>query len=276
MPISKTPTQSPFPLRAIEESTPSVNRYSPLPLPADVKMRYLFGIPLTSSITGETIPDEAIQFYINAAISEIEHMLDIYITPVKFYEQHDYIRENFNWNYNFLKLNHSPILNVSKVELSFTNDPGAQGFVQFPLEFVHVQSQEGIMQLVPAFGTSTSGFLLSAFGGAQFHAMRAMGMSTFPGGVRIEYTAGLEQDKIPAMIAQLIGMTGALQVLSSLGPILYPNNSESLGIDGVSQSSSGAGVRHFADRIDYLTKERDRQLEIVKGYYQKAFLIDYF
>jgi hypothetical protein len=276
MAISKTPQQAPFPLRATEELTPSVDRFSPIPTPEDVKVRYLFGIPLKSSITGETLPDEAIQFYINSAISEIEHMLDIYITPVKFYEQHDYIRENFTWNYNFLKLNHAPILYVSKVELSFSNNIDERGFVNFPLEHVHVQSQEGIIQLVPAFGTSLSGFLLSAFGGVQYHAMRAMGMNNFPGGVRVEYTSGLEPGKVPAVISQLIGITGAIHVLSGLGPILFPNNSESLGIDGVSQSSGGAGVRHFADRIDYLTKERDRQLQIVKGYYAKAFLIDYF
>lgn len=276
MPISKTPQQVPFPVRAKEELQPSVDRFSPLPTVQDIKDRYLFGIPLVSSLTGETLSDSAIDFYVKAAISELEHILDIYITPVVFREKHDYDRHDFTWSYNFMKLDHSPILNVSKLELSFTNDQELPGFVNFPLEHVHVMSQEGTIQLVPAFGTSLSGFLLSAFSGTQFHALRATGMNSFPGGIRVEYTAGFEQDKIPAAIAQLIGLMAGLSILSILGPILFPNTSISIGIDGASQSTGTFGPKHFNDRIDQMTKERDRQLDAVKGYYQKRFLYDYY
>lgn len=276
MPLSKTPQQVPFPVRATEELQPAVDRFSTLPTVQDMKERYLFGIPLVSSLTGETLSDNAIDFYIKAAISELEHTLDIYITPVVFREKHDYDRHDFTWSYNFMKLDHSPILNVSKLELSFSNDAAVPGFVQFPMEFVHVMSQEGTIQLVPAFGTSTSGFLLSAFSGTQFHALRATGMTHFPGAIRVEYTAGFEQDKIPAAISQLIGLMAALNILSILGPILFPNTSISIGIDGASQSTGTFGPKHFNDRIEQLTKERDRQMEAIKGYYQKRFLFDYY
>lgn len=276
MPITQTPQEVPFPLRAKEELQPGVERFAPLPTALNVRQRKLFGIPLTSSLTGETLSDDTIEFNIKAAISDIEHMLDIYITPVKFYEKHDYKREMFMWSYCLIKLNHSPILNVEKVELSFTNDQTLPGFVQFPMEHVHVMSQEGTINLVPAFGTSLSGFLLSAFSGTQFHALRAMGVTDFPGGIRIQYTAGFEMDKIPAIIAQLIETMAAINILSLMGPVLFPMNSISVGIDGVSQSSGTAGVRHFMERIDLLTKERDRLLDTAKGYYQKRFLIDFF
>ena len=276
MPISKTPEQVPFPLRAKEELTPGIERFSTLPTSTDIKSRYLFGIPLKSAITGETLSDDAIDFYIKSATSELEHILDIYITPVKFKEKHDYRRANFTWNFNYLKVDHSPILNVESMELSFTNDDNVSGFVQFPLEHVHVMPQEGVIQLVPAFGTSLSGFLLSAFSGTQFHALRATGMTDFPGGVRVTYTAGFEQDKIPTIISQLIGVMTAINILSILGPILYPNTSVSIGIDGVSQGTGTYGPKHLNDRIDQLTKERDRQMDAVKGYYAKRFLVDYF
>jgi hypothetical protein len=275
MPISQTPQQVPFPLRASENQEQTIDRFQELPTAQNIKDRYLFGIPLVSALTGQTLPDDTIDFQIKSAISELEHMLDIYITPVKFFEQHDYKKENFTWNYNFLKVNHTPILNVSKVELSFSNSQDVAGFVQFPLEHVHVMAQEGTIQLVPAMGTSLSGFLLSAFSGTQFHALRAMGVTDFPGGVRVEYTAGFEQDKIPAIISQIVGTMAALNVLSSMGPILFTNTSVSVSIDGVSQGTGTYGPKHLNDRIDQLTKERDRQLDVVRGYYQKRFLVDY-
>jgi hypothetical protein len=60
-----------------------------------------------------------------------------------------------------------------------------------------------------------------------------------------------------------------------MGPILFPANSVSIGIDGVSQSTGTMGVRHFMERIDMLTKERERLIDIVKGYYGKRVLVDY-
>ena len=274
--LSKTPKQEPFPLRHTEELEPKVTRFQALPTPATLKSRKLFGIPLTSSLTNETVSDDAIQFYIDAAISEIEHVLDLHITPVRFREKHDYRRHNFTWNYNYLKLDHGPILNVEKLELSFTNDQNVSGFVDFPLEHVHVMPQEAVVQLVPAFGTSLSGFLLSAFSGTQFHALRATGVTDFPGGLRVEYTAGFCEGKIPAIIIELIETISALQLLSILGPILFPQTSVSIGIDGASQSTGTFGPKHLNDRIDQLQKQKDVQLEAVKGYYQRRFLVDFF
>lgn len=276
MPISKTPQNVPFPQRAKEELQPAVERFSTLPSAQDIKDRYLFGIPLKSALTGETLSDSAIDFYIKAAVSELEHTLDIYITPVIFKEKHDYRRHDFTWAYNYTKLDHSPILNVEKLELSFSNDENVNGFVNFPLEFVHVMSQEGTIQLVPAFGTSLSGFLMSAFSGTEFHALRATGLSDFPGGVRVTYTAGFEQDKIPVLISQLVGVIAAINILSILGPILFPHTSISISIDAVSQGTGTFGPKHLNDRILQLQSERDRQMDAVKGYYMKRYLVDYF
>lgn len=276
MPKSKTPQQEPFPLRHIEEISPKVERFGHIPTPDLLKKTKLFGIPLVSSLTGESMSDDAIDFYINAAISEIEHMLDLNITPVKYREKHDYRRHNFTWNHNYLKVDHPNILNVSKVELSFTNDEDVRGFVDFPLEHVHVQPQEGVIQLVPAFGTSLSGFLLSAFSGTQFHALRATGITNFPGGIRVEYTAGFAPGKIPYIICQAIEIMSAINILSSLGPVLFPQSSTSISIDGVSQGVGTFGPKHLNDRIQQLEQERERVIDSLKGYYQRRWLVDFF
>ena len=241
--------------------------------------KMLFGIPLRSALTGEILADESIQDFINEAISEIEHTLDLYITPVRFVEKHDYLRHNFTWNYHYLKLNHPNICAIEAVQLSFTNDltpDGGNAFVDFPLEHVHVMPQEGVIQLVPAFGTSLSGFLLSAFSGTQFHALRAIGLTNFPGGVRVEYTAGFEEDSVPAVLVALIETMAAIRTLSSLGPIIFPHNSTSISIDGTSQSVSTLGPGYLRQRLDELEKQKDKQIDAAQGYYQRKFLVDWF
>lgn len=275
MSISRTPQIAPFPVWSTDQA-PGVTRYSALPTPTSMRNKSLFGIPLYSTLTQQALSDDAIQSYINAAISEVEHALDIYITPVSFDEKYDYSRHLMSWSYNYIKLNHPNVLYVEKVELTFSNSPLQRGIIEFPLEFVHVMPQEGTIQLVPAFGTAMSGFLFSAFSGVQYHALNQIGMSEFPGGMRIKYTCGFEPGKVPALIAELIETMAALKVLSLMGPILFPNTSVGISIDGVSQSTGTLGPAFFRQRFDELSKLKDEQMDAAKGYYQRRFLVDFF
>jgi len=276
MSLRKTPQIEPFPSWNIDqdEITEPTVRYEPMPIPTTMRQRVLFGIPLRSAMSQEEITDDTIQHYINAAISSVEHELDLYITPVKFREKHDYVKEMFVQNYAYIKLNHPNVLNVEALELSFSNVNDTR-IVDFPVEFIHVMPQEGAIQLVPAFGQTFSGFLLSAFSGSQFHAMRAMGVRDFPGGIRVTYTSGFDKDKIPSGIVSLIENIAAYQMLSILGPVIFPYNSVGVSIDGVSQSTSTMGPQYLSKRLDDLGKIIDEQKKAIKGYYQRAFLIDY-
>ena len=111
MSITKTPQIATFPYRAVDQET-APDRYSPLPTPDSMKKTSLFGIPLKSFLTNEEVTPEAIQNFINQSISEIEHELDLYITPVAFKERQDYSRHQNFWSFGYLKVDHSPILNV--------------------------------------------------------------------------------------------------------------------------------------------------------------------
>jgi len=277
---SKTDRTGIFPVWAKdgEDVTHKFERYGPLPTPQEMRKRALFGIPLKSALTGEVIDDETLTHYINSAISEIEHELDMYITPVTFEEKHDYSRHEFTWSYNYLKLNHPNIIAVEKIQLSFSNGASTEdnAFVDFPLEYVHVMPQEGVIQLVPAFGTSLSGFLLSAFSGTQFHALRAMGLHNFPGGVRVKYQAGFEEDKVPTAMIELIENMAAWKLLSFIGPLIFPHTSVGVSMDGVSQSVGTPGPQFLVNRIKDLGEIIDKQKIAIKGYYQRSFQIDFF
>jgi len=277
MSITKTPTHSPFPAFEIEQD-PSSNRYAPVPTPASLKQTVLFGIPLRSFLTGEEVSDAALQSYIDQSISEIEHTLDLYITPVTFRERHDYNRELQFWSFGYVKVDHGPILDMSKFQLTFNNGSGAAGsfpLIDIPLEYIHIQPQEQTVQLVPAQGVTVSGFVASIYSGMAYHALGAGGINMWPGAILVEYRAGFENGKVPALLAGLIENMAAMKMLSVMGPILFPHNSTSISIDGTSQSVGTLGPGFLQNRLKDLQALVTAQMEAAKGYYQKRFLIDF-
>jgi hypothetical protein len=277
MPISKTLTHQPFPSFGIEQES-GPNRYLPLPTPASMRTTVLFGLPLRSFLTGEEVSDAAIQHYIDESISEVEHTLDLYVTPVTFKERHDYSAHLQWWSFGYMKVLHGPILDVTKFEISFNNGNGAPGslpLISIPLEFIHVQPEEQTLQLVPANGVTVSGFVASIYSGLAFHALGAGGINNWPGAIHVEYRAGFEDGKIPALLVGLIENLAAFKLLSIMGPILFPHNGVSISIDGTSQSTSTLGPAFLQNRLKDLQDLIDKQMDAAKGYYQKKFLIDF-
>lgn len=276
MGISNSPLNPPFPFMNSEQEQPSVTRYLPLPNAQTLKETSLFGIPLKSALTGQTISDNTLNDYITKAISRLEHELNIFITPVVFEERHDYDREIWTQQYAWIKLNNSPILNCQSVQLNFGNGTPLPPLVEFPLEFVYVNGQEGAIRLVPVLGTATSGFVLSSFAGAQWMALVAMGVFNFPGAVLVKYRAGFEPDKVPAMISGLIEKMAALMALSALGHLIFPYSSIGIGLDGTSQSVGTPGIQFLTGRIADLKEQVQQELDAARNYYQKKLLIDFF
>lgn len=276
MSITNSPLNPPFPFMEKEQDQPSVTRYLPIPTPQTLKDTSLFGIPLKSALTGQTMSDATLNSYIVKAISHLEHDLNIFITPVQFEERHDYDREIWTQQYAWIKLNNAPVLNCQSVQLNFGNGTPMPPLVEFPLEFVYVNGQEGAIRLVPVLGTATSGFVLSSFSGAQWMALVAMGVFNFPGAVLVKYRAGFEPDKVPAMISGLIEKMAALMALSALGHLIFPYSSVGIGLDGTSQSVGTPGVQFLTGRIADLKEQVQQELDAARNYYQKKFLIDVF
>lgn len=274
MSVNSTPKNTNFPAFSSDtESAP--NRFLPVPTPTILRQGPLFGIPLRSFLTGEVVQDTILQRYIDEAISEIEHTLDLYITPVEFTERCDYNAHLMFWSFGYVKVAHGPILNVLSYQLTFNNGYTTPPLINVPLEFIYVQPQEQTIQLVPATGTTIAGFVTTLYSGVGFHALNAGGITQWPGALQIKYRCGFEDDKLPAVLAGLIENMAAYKMLSAMGPILFPQNSTSIGIDGTSQSVGTLGPAFFENRLKDLQGIIQQQMEAAKGYYQKRFLIDY-
>jgi hypothetical protein len=272
--ITKTTTNAVFPAWNVDQHNKPL-RYMPIPTARTMKDTVLFGIPLRSSLTGQEVSNDAIESFIKQAISAIEHEFDMYITPVTFIENQDYSRAMNFWSFGYVKLNHSPILTVRQFQLTFNNGiSGLPPLVNIPLEYIYVQPQEGTVQLVPAMGVSISGLIVSIYSGLGFHAFNSQMLNYWPGAVRIEYDAGFELNKVPAMVVSLIENLAAYYLLSAMGPVLFAYNSVSIGIDGTSQSVGTLGPAYLQNRLADLEKIIAQQKDAMRGYYQKKFIID--
>ena len=276
MSITNTDFNNPFPFLGEDQSPEPMIRFLPLPTAQTLREEGLFGIPLYSSLTKQSISDATLEKYIIKAISTLEHQLGIYITPIHFDERHDLTKDIWINSFAWVKLNQAPILDVQEVALSFVNQNALPPSIKFPLELVYVNSNEGAIRLTPALGTTVAITTSLAVAGAQVAWFNMIGSNIYPGAIRVKYRCGFEQDKVPAVIASLLNKMASLEVLSSLGPVLFPSNSSSVGTDGVSQSVSGPGPALFSQRINELKEAIVTETEATKTYYQKRILIDYF
>lgn len=296
MSLNSTKKNPQFPIWLDEDETDQsdIVRYEEIPTPEKLRRKTLFGVPLQSRLVNPPVnlTDETIQDYINEAISKVEHDLDIYIKPIVTTESIDFNKDFWRQSFAFIQLAHPNIIEVLRIRLKFQQASTIQDGLQhtggvdddidpnsiwldIPREYIYVRPQEGTVQIVPAYGQSMAGFITSAMSGAQYYALTRIDYTTIPGVVQIKYRCGFEDGKIPALIAQLIEVTAALDILSMIGPLLFPYNSISIAIDGISQGTGNQSVAYFAQRIQELTKKRDELMDSAKGYYLRRHLLGY-
>jgi len=259
-----TPVVKPFPPRAVDQE-PGFTRLEPIIDADKLKRQFLFGLRLKSTMTNEEMTSEDLKDYITRAISRVEHEARISISPVKF---EDFLDYNL-WDYqkwNFLQLNHWPILQVESVRAQY---PHTSQFIEFPTEWVSVQNETGMFQMVPKSG-SFSQFLITR--DASLLPLILGGRSRWPQLWHVTYVAGFELDKIPALLNELIGTYAALSVLEQLDSILF-FGSYGIGIDGVSQSVGLPGPGWLQARMVALNEKAAKLLDSIKRYYNHSIMI---
>lgn len=265
MSFDPTPTLPAFPERA-KDVEPGFERFEPLVTVAVLKSDYLFGIPLKSALTNETIKDETLLNFITRAVSSVEHELKINVSPVLYEDRYDYNLWDYQ-KYNYIQLNHWPVIRVEAMKGKY---PNSIDFIQFPQEWISLYNEFGLLQLTPTNGQITQFFLTND---ATYLPLLLGSRSQWPQLWQITYLSGFEQDKIPAMINDLVGVKAAIMALTMLAPVIFPYTGYGLGIDGTSQSVSTMGPQWLAMRIDELKQRYEEIKDAAKRYYNKAFLV---
>ncbi len=230
----------------------------------DLKIRYLFGLPLADR-RGNPLPDAYFAFVIRSAVASLERELDICLTPTVIQNEKQHYRTPIAENKPIVVYTHRvPVQSVQALRLKL---PVSRTPVNVPVDWLTVAEDFGSIYIYPQ--TSLAQFI------APFPGF-AMGLQSwadfFPNGWQVDYVAGFPRGKVPPDILDALGMMAAIGPLAVMGDLILPPGvgSTSLGIDGLSQSISGKGG--FADRINSYLQALASAMSSLRMRYRGALL----
>lgn len=257
-----------FPENAIETS---FSHNEPLLTPEQLRGRFLFGISMASNtkdpVTGkaQVMTDDLIADIIIGAVASAEEDAGIDIFPVKRREKHPFDIQLYN-SFGHLQLEHKPATSLDKLSVTPSNDLDVY---VVPNEWVEgaylLKGQINIVPLTVAFVQGTYVPTQSAGGAAYLQILG--NKSWIPAWWQVEYTSGFPDGMIPRAVNDLIGTFAAIEVLSQLAATFGKSTSQSLGIDGLSQSVSTPGPSIYDKRIEILAAKQKMLRKKIKARY---------
>lgn len=200
-----------------------------------LKQEFLFGVVAVDN-DGNDLPDSVYHAHINNAVSIVEHLLDIAITPRTYTEEKDYyMTDYFQWGY--MQLNNYPLLDVESMEVVYlhdeNNDP--EVVLEIPRNWIRVDKETGILRLLP---NNKFPSRLAVDSQAAFFPELFRRNGQVPNLWRITYKYGFEEGKVPVLINLAIGLLASLFVLHIAGDLVIGAGiaNSSISLDGLSQS----------------------------------------
>lgn len=269
---SKTAGSAVYPIQAIGDSG-NVTRVGPLVTPDELRNTYLFGIPLTSPLTKQSLTNPNLVTIINRALNEAELELGITIAETMRESRLEYDKALMD-HYWFCELPWKPItlLNQWTVESS----DGSIIYVVPPSLIENKNMHLGQISIGWSTIPAASPFLVDGQLGNNAAVMiRNLGIYNTPGFFTVQYVTGFPLDKIPSPVNQLIAVIASIDILSMISPIRY-NTSSSLGIDGLSQAVSGPGPQWLALRLNDLRIKKQELTEQIRNYYYNNIIVSNF
>jgi hypothetical protein len=212
--------------------------------PEWLKANYLAGLTLCDE-TGVEYPDSFYETHLQNAVRKIEQVTNVSILEETLTgEQHDY-RVGDYMQFAFLQLFKAPVRSVETLRAVY---PLGQTIQEFPDEWIRLEAMHGQIHLVPSSGSI--GNIIIGQGGA-FLPLLYGGVTYMPSLWEVDYTVGFDPDDFPREVAEAIAKMACVDILSIASDLVRPIgvNSESVSIDGLSQSMSYQAPA-FKQRID--------------------------
>ena len=200
----------------------------------DLKNNFLYGIPLTSPLTGQQFPEDSMRFSLDAGTEWLERELGISIRARFWYqERHDYVSSDY-FNFCLIRLNHYPIVKLTDFLVIY---PDTGQTTTFPLSWLQTDMEglNGVIQMVPGVG-SAAAYVIGM--GNSLLPMIFKTADFIPDLFKISYWSGFPNNKVPSEILSVIGKKAAIDVLTQVSNALLGAGvlSQSLSIDSMSQS----------------------------------------
>lgn len=258
-------------------------RVEPWITPERLKKEWLFGVKLVSPTTRQELDDDAIKAIIARAASRVELECNIDVFPVVRVVRLPWDRIKAGQGWGQLSVGVRQIRTVLEVSVRTVDsmyvkddvayrddDDSREGAVLFkvPLSWIDPSYlRKGVIHFVPLLSSGDGGVIsglpaLAYASNPMAHLYRYQ--NQMPSFWFVRYESGFEENAIPSIINDLIGIYAAIDILSMLGPT-NRYNSQSIGLDGASQGVSGPGNQLYALRIQELMQKADMLKDIIRS-----------
>lgn len=285
---SKKPIASVFPEHVIE-AAPGLARVEPFLTPSAFKSRHFFGIPLISPVTKEKIDDDGVKDYITraAAVFELDAQVEVFRVIRRYrlpFEPDKYLE------HIYLQIPNKPVQEVLDLSIRSAayNDPNNSTInnkypagnliYKIPNDWIEmgnaIRGLLNVNPINPAFSaigttqaTAASGATILQFIGQQGYV---------PAYWNTEVVTGFSDDcgRVPHIINEAIGNKATVLLLANLIP-QYRFASQSLSIDGMSQSINDQLYALLQDKRDQAEKEYEKTIKRIKMMTSNRIMMDH-
>jgi hypothetical protein len=264
--------------------------------PDRLKMEYLFGVPLYSPITKQTLTDPVIKNIIAKAASRVELECNVDVMPMVRITRQPFDRVKMTQGFNQIETasvlevsirssnsfntqngvpRNIPVANTDPANSTNPVNTNTEGDVLYSFPLVWIDSSlwhKGIIMFVP-LQSATNGIVPGGIiGGTAAPLFQVLTQLTnIPGYFFIRYSTGFSENSIPSPVNDLIGIWATMEILSLLGPT-NKWNSQSIGLDGASQGLSGPGNQIYALRMQELTAKAENLKDLIKKRFSNSSL----
>jgi len=266
-----------YPINSDEcSSEPAFKRLVSMPQPVDVYKYALLGLPKIMPLTGEEIPLEFAEDALLSAIAEIEMKTGMNISPVDHWHSEDFIHGKFSANHGGIRLPKWPATKIIKISMKYPNTNTKNVYAEYIYPAAWFFLRKNNVNITPSYGNVTVTHGGAFVPGAGIYGAFFGILSNYQEGlIEVVYTAGFEADKMPANLADLIKTWAAERLLMDLIPILYPQSSVSVSIDGVNQSVGFNISQMLTARLQGLDNKKNQLLSSLMSQYKSVIKQSY-
>lgn len=242
-------------------------RFSTFPDPREVLEYTLLGLPKIFPLTGEVITPDHMRPFLDSAINEIEMDMGMDLSPVERDQSFDYIDGMFTANATGLKLEAWPAVKIIEMQLRFPHTQTQAFYQTYSIPPSWIALRRNRINVLAAYGAVSvnnrgEGTTASAAGVFSYITGFARGAYQ-PAMISVRYVSGFTPDRLPNIIVDLIKTQAALRFLSDAFAPMFPTNSVSVSIDGVSQSAQSQMNQLLMKRVEMLEKKKEQQKSAV-------------
>lgn len=267
------------------DAAPGLVRVEPFLTAEVLKRRFFKGMSLKSPITKIEFDLDDLRDFIMRAAVQVEMDSKIDVMPIARRHRLPFDPNNYR-QFIHLEIPNKPIQKVIRVAIcsasyqhtELENDqypPGAEIY-RIPNQWIEMgQAMRGVLNVNPinpafsAIGTTTA---VAASGATILQFIGQMGWA--PAYWVIECTHGFttENGDAPVLLNEMVGTQAAIMILTELIP-QYRIVSQSLGIDGLSQSTSDNAWQLLQIKLQLLEKKYDKMIKQIRTLFGNTFIV---